>query len=108
VTQVLRCDVTFGCHQHSRPAADHPLVNAPLGVAVADFNQDGHADFVAPGEFSSEISVYLGKGDGRIEERAPAVVRRSQEAQQPAALGEAQARLTQTRSALNALELTTC
>ena len=41
--------------------------SGPIGIAVADFNGDGHADIVATNQFNTNISVLLSKGDGTFE-----------------------------------------
>ena len=38
-------------------------------VAVGDFNQDGKLDFAASGPSGSQLSIYLGNGDGTFQAR---------------------------------------
>ena len=39
----------------------------PTGIAVGDFNGDGHADILATNEFNNTIGVLLSKGDGTFQ-----------------------------------------
>ena len=39
----------------------------PTGLAVADFNGDGHPDIVATNQYNNTISVLLSKGDGTFQ-----------------------------------------
>ena len=41
--------------------------NQPLSVAVADFNGDGIPDLPTPVVYGNEVSILLGKGDGRFQ-----------------------------------------
>jgi hypothetical protein len=46
------------------PFTPFPIIQAPVSVAVGDFNGDGKADLAAANEFNNTVSVLLGKGDG--------------------------------------------
>jgi hypothetical protein len=46
-----------------------PQAAFPNGVAVGDFNQDGRLDFAAAGSSGSQLSIYLGNGDGTFQPR---------------------------------------
>jgi uncharacterized protein (TIGR03437 family) len=49
------------------PAMNAGSVNSPGPVAVGDFNGDGRADLAVIATLDSNISVFLGKGDGTFE-----------------------------------------
>jgi hypothetical protein len=40
---------------------------APVGIAVADFNGDGHLDLAVANQITSNVSVLLGNGDGTFQ-----------------------------------------
>jgi hypothetical protein len=46
---------------------DFPVGQIPSSVVVGDFNGDGKLDIVTGNQFSSTISVLLGKGDGTFQ-----------------------------------------
>jgi len=39
----------------------------PTAVATGDFNQDGHMDFIMANGLTSDLWIYLGKGDGTFQ-----------------------------------------
>src|SRR5437660_5431067 len=43
---------------------DYAVGNAPLGVAIGDFNRDGKPDIVTANENDNTVSVLLNKRDG--------------------------------------------
>ena len=49
---------------------DFPVGQVPSSVVVGDFNGDGKLDIVTGNQFSSTISVLLGKGDGTFQPAA--------------------------------------
>jgi hypothetical protein len=56
-----RGDGTFDA---SRSFASGSQGSAPTGLALADFNLDGGLDAAVPNNFSSDVSVLLGDGEG--------------------------------------------
>lgn len=44
-----------------------PAGSIPTSVATGDFNGDGHMDFVVANGLSSDLWIYLGKGDGTFQ-----------------------------------------
>ena len=56
-----------------------PIPGTPDGVAVADFNNDGHLDIVISSERTAEAWVLLGNGLGQF--GAPVIVALPTEAQ---------------------------
>jgi hypothetical protein len=46
---------------------DLPVGQGPSAIATADFNADGNLDLVTSNEFSNNISVLLGNGDGTFQ-----------------------------------------
>jgi hypothetical protein len=50
----------------SQSHVDYPAGSELSGVAVGDFNQDGHPDVVATGSFTYEVAVFLRNGDGTL------------------------------------------
>ena len=53
---------SFGICPHYNNVARFFTGTTPEGVAVADFNRDGHMDFVVANSGSNNITVYLGNG----------------------------------------------
>ena len=53
-----------GTYQAPVPLPQAVFMNA---VAVGDFNQDGKLDFAASGPSGSQLSIYLGNGDGTFQ-----------------------------------------
>src|SRR5262245_17522260 len=53
------------------PAAPVPA-QAPISVAVGDFNGDGRQDLAVPNAVKATVGIYLGSGDGGFA-AAPAV-----------------------------------
>jgi len=52
------------------PVGDHPpfrVANHPSSVAIGDVNGDGKPDLVTANEYSNEVSVLLGNGDGTFQ-----------------------------------------
>jgi type II secretory pathway component GspD/PulD (secretin) len=46
------------------PRTDYNTGNAPVAVAAADFNGDGHQDLVVANQTDGTISIFFGVGDG--------------------------------------------
>src|SRR5262245_52636959 len=53
--------VSFAAH------SDFRVGSAPVAVAVADVNRDGHPDLVVANRDSSTVSVLLGNGNGTFQ-----------------------------------------
>ena len=48
----------------SLPRTDYTVGNAPISVAIADFNKDGHPDLAVANQTDGTISILQGNGDG--------------------------------------------
>jgi Flp pilus assembly secretin CpaC len=46
------------------PKGPYPTGKNPQGIAVADFNRDGHVDLAVADETDGNVSILLGNGDG--------------------------------------------
>jgi Flp pilus assembly secretin CpaC len=56
------------------PRKDYSTGNAPVALATADFNGDGHQDLVVANNKDSTISVLLGVGDGTFGTQTPITI----------------------------------
>ncbi len=50
-----------------KPAVNYPGGNAPRGITVGDFNNDGFLDVAVANNLGNNVSIYLGKGDGTFQ-----------------------------------------
>jgi uncharacterized protein (TIGR03437 family) len=48
-----------------------PIFRGPLAIMTSDFNHDGHPDLAVMNSTTSQLSVFLGTGDGTFSEQAP-------------------------------------
>ena len=62
------------CATSFQPQASFAVGSEPIGVAVGDFNRDGHLNIVAANECSNTVSVLLGTGSGSFPPQATFVV----------------------------------
>ena len=51
------------------PATNVTVGNQPAGLAVGDFNRDGHADLAVGNELDDDISILFGNGTGAFPTR---------------------------------------
>jgi Flp pilus assembly secretin CpaC len=56
------------------PRKDYTAGNAPVALATADFNKDGHQDLVVANHGDGTISIFLGAGDGTFGTPSPITV----------------------------------
>jgi Flp pilus assembly secretin CpaC len=49
------------------PRTDYDTGKAPVSVAIADFNKDGHPDLVVANQTDGTLSLLLGNGDGTFQ-----------------------------------------
>ncbi len=48
-----------------------PIFRGPLAIMTSDLNHDGHPDLVVMNSTTSQLSVFLGTGDGTFSQQAP-------------------------------------
>ena len=59
------------------PGSPIPVGTTPFGVAVGDFNGDGHADLAVANSVSNDVSILLGDGSGGFTPVTPVSVGRA-------------------------------
>jgi Flp pilus assembly secretin CpaC len=59
------------------PRKDYSTGNAPIALASADFNGDGHQDLVVANSADGTVSIFLGVGDGTFGTRTDITVGKS-------------------------------
>ncbi len=52
-------------------AVTYPAGEAPIGVALADFNHDGNLDVAIPDYHHSDVNILMGNGDGTFQQAVP-------------------------------------